>query len=42
MKSFNRYNEDTMKSFNRYAAFPLRAALAATVVMFGIITDVEQ
>src|SRR5215510_12760213 len=37
MKSTNLYKDDTMKKFNRYAAFSLRAVLAATVVMFGII-----
>jgi hypothetical protein len=37
MKSANRYKEDTMKSFNRYAAFSLRAILAAAVVMSGMI-----
>src|SRR5262245_20391403 len=37
MKTFNRYKEGTMKSFNRHAAFSLRAVLVATVVMFGII-----
>jgi predicted membrane-bound mannosyltransferase len=37
MKSINHYKKDTMKNFNRYAAFSLRAVLAATVVMFGII-----
>jgi hypothetical protein len=36
MKSFNRYNEDTMKSFNRYAALSLRTVLAAAVVTFGV------
>jgi photosystem II stability/assembly factor-like uncharacterized protein len=37
MKSANRYKESTMENFNRYAAFSLRAVLAATIVMFGII-----
>src|SRR5262245_29173165 len=37
MKSTNRYKENTMKNFNRYAAISLRAVLAATIVMFGII-----
>jgi hypothetical protein len=37
MKSTNRYKENTMKNFNRYAAFSLRAVLAAAVMMFGII-----
>src|SRR5215831_208987 len=37
MKSANRYKENTMKNFNRYATFSLRAVLAATIVMFGII-----
>ena len=30
-----------MKSFNRYAAFSLRAILAAAVVMFGIIRPID-
>src|SRR5215510_13117564 len=37
MKSTNRYKDDTMKKFNRYAAFSLRAVLAATIAMFGLI-----
>jgi len=37
MKSTDRYKENTMKNFNRYAAFSLRAVLAAAVMMFGII-----
>ena len=37
MKSANRYKEETMKGFNRYAVCSLRAVLAVTVVMTGII-----